>query len=200
MRRALVALALGVGLLWAFFAVPQNTTSAEPEVVPPPVVRETRHVDLTTDGVVPQARPLWISIEPGVLGVTELHPDGVRAVGGVVVPADNRPAFRTDSNLPGTDSPGTTFIVGHNYADSSGADVPFAALGKVAIGDAVVVGTETGTLVYDVRDVFRVPKDELATRTDLLANVPGRLILETCDTTPDGRDTFDNLVVITQLV
>lgn len=189
-------------MLWAFFALPHTTTSAEPEVSPPPppVVREPRHVELTTEGEVPQSRPLWISIEPGVLVRTDLHPDGVRAVGGVVVPADNRPAFRTDSNLPGTDSPGTTFIVGHNYADSTGAAVPFAALGRVAIGDAVVIGTETGTLVYDVRDVFRVPKDQLATRTDLLANVPGRLILETCDTTQDGRDTYDNLVVITQLV
>lgn len=199
--RALAAIAAGVLLMWVFAATPHGSTGTEPAVAQPnpPTQAEPRAVGLRTEGAVPQAQPIWMSIEPGLLAQTMLNPDGVRAVGGVVNPVDNRPAFRTDSNLPGTDSPGTTFIVGHNYAVPAGGVMPFAALARVRIGDAVLVGTDSGTLVYSVRDVFRVPKEQLAGRTDLLENVAGRLILETCDTTVDGRDTTDNLVVVTQL-
>ena len=168
---------------------PVPAISVVPEAAPP----------LISDEFVPQSEPTWIAIEPAVMGKTLLNPAGIRAVNGVVMPADNRPVFRTDSNLPGTDSPGTSFIIGHNYADLSGEAVPFSALEKVAPGNSIILGTPNGTLVYEVEQVLLVPKDEIALRTDLLVNVPGRLILETCDTTDEGLDTSDNLVVIAGL-
>ncbi|MFE6922956.1 class F sortase [Nocardia sp. NPDC057663] len=187
-----VSAAQASGLLQSVLTpgVVQTETSA-PETTRPASTRPVRQVR--------QSAPIWIAIEPGVLGRTTLNPAGIKAVNGRVEPVDNRPVFRTDSNRPGTDSKGTSFIVGHNFDDGSGTEVPFAALERVRVGHTVTVGTANGTLSYTVQEVFRVPKREISRRTDLLVNVPGRLILETCDTTPEGDDTFDNLVIITQL-
>ena len=196
MGKPLAAIVLGVLLIGAWFAQPISSTSA---LTPRRAAVQYTPPGMVTEGVVPQAAPTWIAIEPGVLARTMLDPAGIRAVNGVVVPADNRPVFRTDSNEPGTDSPGTSFIVGHNYVDQSGEFIPFSALEKVAVGQSIVLGTPNGTLVYAVRQVIRVPKTQLDARTDLVENVPGRLILATCDTTVDGRDTTDNLVIIAAL-
>ncbi|TSD94433.1 class F sortase [Skermania sp. ID1734] len=169
-----------------------TTQQAASQVLDPP------HPAVLSDRI-PQADPIWISIEPGILDKTMMNPHGIKAIDGKVVPVDNRPVFRKDSNQPGTDSAGTSFIVGHNYVDASGVFVPFSRLEKVRPGNTVTVGTANGVLNYTVTQVLRVPKAQLASRTDLLKNVPGRLILETCDTTPQGHDTYDNLVVITAL-
>lgn len=207
--RNLLAIGAGLALLAGCFGRPASSelavitaeigvaiTTAAP--TPPPLPRGA--VAKPPPTFVSQSAPLWMSIEPGILPQTWLHPDGIRTIDGApIIPVDNRPVFRTDSNQPGTDSPGTSFIVGHNYRDPSGAYVPFAALEKVQTGDSVTLGTVNGVLTYTIEQVFLVPKDELPNRLDLLENVPGRLILETCDTTPSGDDTTDNLVVITQV-
>lgn len=126
-----------------------------------------------------------------------MNPQGIVPVGGVVNPVDNRPVFRTDSNQPGTNSPGVALIYGHNYIDPDDY-VPFAALESVEVSDTIQVGTANGVLSYSVRQTFTVPKSELASRQDIFENVPNRLVLITCDT-KDGRDTYDNRIVIADL-
>lgn len=206
MGRPLAATVLAVLVIGAWFsgAITSTATLQSGELSPNAAPAAANSGDIgvvgATQGPVPQAEPTWIAIGPDILGRTLLNPDGIRAVDGALIPTDDRPVFRVDSNQPGTDSPGTSFIIGHNYASAAGDFVPFSTLERVALGHSVFVGTPNGTLVYAVEQVLRVPKDQIASRTDLLENVPGRLILETCDTTVEGKDTWDNLVVITQLV
>ncbi|MCE5291695.1 MAG: class F sortase [Nocardiaceae bacterium] len=202
-----VAISLGALLLGVWASAPGNSATAAQtgglpvmEQTAIPIVAPDSDTSTAAIPFVPQGEPLWIEIGHGILSRTGLNPDGVKAIDGRVVPVDNRPVWRSDSNEPGSHSPGTAFIVGHNYADASGEIVPFAALEKVRVGNTVTVGVPDGELTYKVQQVFKVPKKELANRTDLLTNVEGRLILETCDTTPEGGDTYDNLVVITKLV
>lgn len=148
---------------------------------------------------IPQAQPLWIRIEPGILGRTNLHSDGIYASATTVAPVDDQPVWWADSELPGTDSPGTTFILGHNY---SGADsVPFSVLETVSPGNTIQIGTSNGTLNYRVDQVLKTPKSAFSDPTQLeslIKPVPGRLVLMTCDT-ENGQDTYDNFVVIAQL-
>ncbi len=206
MGRPLAATVLAVLVIGAWFSGVFTSTATlqsgelSPNVGPAAANSVAVDVNDATQGPVLQAEPTWIAIGPDILGRTLLNPGGIRAVDGAVIPTDDRPVFRVDSNKPGTDSPGTSFIVGHNYSSAGGAFVPFSTLERVALGHSVFVGTPNGTLVYAVEQVIRVPKNQLASRTDLLENVPGRLILETCDTTVEGKDTTDNLVVITRLV
>lgn len=146
---------------------------------------------------VPQGEPEWIEIG-GVLGKTNLHPGGVYAGATTVEPVDNQPVWWADSELPGTDSPGTTFILGHNY--SGGDNVPFAALEKTASGDSIQLGTVNGALRYQVTQVLKTTKSLFSTHQldELKDPVPGRLVLMTCDT-ENGHDTYDNFVVVAQL-
>lgn len=146
-----------------------------------------------------QAEPLWIEIEPGILDRTGLHQGGVFANAGRVEPVDDQPVWWADSELPGTDSPGTTFILGHNY--SSSGSVPFALLENVVLGNTILVGTENGTLRYHVEQSLRTPKSAFSDPAQLRSlkdPVPGRLVLITCDT-ENGHDTYDNFVVVAQL-
>jgi hypothetical protein len=148
---------------------------------------------------IPQAEPVWIEIDPGVLGKTNLHPGGVYAGATAVEPVDDQPVWWADSELPGTDSPGTTFILGHNY--SSSGNIPFAALENVVPGNAILVGTANGVLKYSVEYALKTPKSVFSDPSQLQAlktPVPRRLVLMTCDT-ENGRDTYDNFVVVAQL-
>lgn len=203
---SLGALLLGVGATAPSNGAPAGQTGGLPttEQAAIPIVATDSEVEQAAIPFVPQGEPLWIEIAhpesgPSVLSRTGLNPDGIEAVNGRIVPVDNRPVWRSDSNELGSHSPGTAFIVGHNYVDETGRFVPFSALEQVRVGDTVTVGVPDGELSYAVQQVFKVPKKELALRTDLLENVEGRLILATCDTV-DGADTTDNLVVITQLI
>lgn len=170
----------------------QSAAEASTPVVKPPAVRPAA-LPFVADGA-----PQWISIEPSVLARTGLYPGGIQAIHGVVLPNDNRPAWRADSNPAGTKSSGTVFIVGHNYNDDAGMFVPFSTLEKVHVGNKVTLGVPAGTLTYNVEQMLKVKKKNLANRTDLMVNVPGRLVLITCDTV-NGDDTYDNLIVIAQL-
>lgn len=147
--------------------------------------------------VIPQAMPEWIAI-PGKLDRIAMNPNGILPYGGVIHPVDDRPVFRTDSNEPGTDSPGTTLVYGHNYISEDGAFVPFSALEFVAVGDTIELGLPGGVLRYTVQQTFTVPKKKLVERADIFQNVPNRLVLITCDTV-DGANTYDNRVVIADL-
>jgi LPXTG-site transpeptidase (sortase) family protein len=148
-------------------------------------------------GQVPPGWPVWIEI-PGKLDRTDMNPEGVAPGPKGIDPVDNRPAFRADSNYPGSNSKGTSFVYGHNYTDSSGAFVPFSTLELVEPGDTIVLGTVNGELTYVVDKTLTVPKSELETRDDVYENVPNRLVLITCDTI-GGEDTFDNEIVFAQL-
>lgn len=145
--------------------------------------------------------PEWIQIDPGVLSRVAMYPGALDIVGGILDPVDDRPVLINDTNQPGTDSPGTTGIVGHNYA-KDGEDPPFAALENVRLGDTVLLGMPTGILRYTVDEARRIPKADLANPVAALADlrqpVKGRLVLLTCYT-DNEKATYDNFVVVAHL-
>lgn len=169
-----------------------SVTSSEVTVAPSgPITKPSVYI--------PQSQPLWISIKPGVLDRTSLYPEGIYASATKVVPVNDQPVWWADSELPGTDSPGTTFILGHNYSEAD--FVPFSTLEDASVGDTIHLGTVNGVLDYRVDQVLKTPKSIFSDPNQLdklKTPVPGRLVLMTCDT-ENGHNTYDNFVVIAQL-
>ena len=100
--------------------------------------------------------------------------------------------------MPGTDSDGTVFIIGHSL---SGGAAVFNELPTLVAGDDVMVTTAKGTLVYRVQHTATYAKfGEVQTAPEVIDRVPGRLVLVTCMRMPDGGETDDNFVAHAELV
>ncbi|MCC8930880.1 class F sortase [Rhodococcus sp. I2R] len=177
--------------------------SEEPTPAPPDrsAVESRISVAPPPDVVVAAAQPNWIELRAAD-GVTymssTINPDGLfrgGASGQVLDPVDERPAWWTESGLPGTDAQQTVVVVGHNYSQR---EAPFRALGVAQPGDAVVLDTANGILTYTVESVGPLPKGSLLGENELRRAVPGRLILANCDVR-DGEPTEDNFIVVAQL-
>lgn len=143
----------------------------------------------------PTEQPTAISA-PSVGMDSELFPGGLMSSAEFGVnPPDDRPAWLAESKLPGENSEGTAVISGHNYG--SGENVPFSKLDELEVGDEVVLATPTCSLTYVVESSERILKSEAHSQANLRANVPGRLLLVTCDVR-DGMDTAENVAVFTR--
>lgn len=101
---------------------------------------------------------------------------------------------------PGTDAVGNVYIVGHA---SSTAEAVFTRLYEAVVGDQISLTTANGTLHYTIQDVQRVAKSEYNKLPVVNEQVGGRLIVSTCDHSPDAAlrngVAEENLVVVAQL-
>ena len=96
---------------------------------------------------------------------------------------------------PGTDATGTVYLYGHSTAGTS--DGVFQNLSKLRPGELATISTEHGTLDYAVQRVVHLPKQDYycpdathaanAYTSLLCTQVPGRLLLISCDHDPGAR-------------
>jgi len=120
---------------------------------------------------------------------------GISARGGALIPPSNPRlvGWWSDGAWPGA-AKGSAVITGHTVHTGGGA---FDDLDQLTVGDAVTVTTDRGTIDYVVSSVTIYRKNALATQAARVfdQNVPGRLVLVTCDDW-DGTAYLSNAVVI----
>jgi hypothetical protein len=115
---------------------------------------------------------------------------------------------------PGSDSGGTSYILGHAWAKTPLIFNPLSELAmqevtgqnpemqsgiptfpvKAINGYNVVLHTPTGTLTYTVTRAFAVSKSQAGEVKSLMANTPNRVILITCGV-KNGVDVDYNIIV-----
>lgn len=101
---------------------------------------------------------------------------------------------------PGTDATGNVYFSGHA---SSTKTAVFTTLYKLKPGDTITVTTSNGKLNYTVDRLIRVDKAGYNKLPEVNEQLPGRLIVATCDHSPDapltGGVAEENLVVVAHL-
>jgi len=115
---------------------------------------------------------------------------------------------------PGSDSGGTSYILGHAWAKTPLIFNPLSELAmqevtgrnpelqsgvptfpvKAINGYNIVLRTPTGTLTYTVTRAFAVSKSQAGEVKSLMANTPNRVVLITCGV-KGGVDVDDNIIV-----
>jgi hypothetical protein len=115
---------------------------------------------------------------------------------------------------PGSDSGGTSYILGHAWAKTPLIFNPLSELAmqevtgqnpemqsgvptfpvKAINGYNVVLRTPTGTLTYTVTRAFAVAKSQAGAVKSLMANTPNRVVLITCGV-KNGIDVDYNIIV-----
>jgi hypothetical protein len=115
---------------------------------------------------------------------------------------------------PGSDSGGTSYILGHAWAKTPLIFNPLSELAmqevtgqnpeiqsgvptfpiKAINGYNIVLRTSTGTLTYTVTRAFAVSKSQAADVKSLMANTPNRVVLITCGVKGDV-DVNYNIIV-----
>jgi len=104
-------------------------------------------------------------------------------------------------NPVGTDTQGTAYLFGH--ATDSGSGV-FTRLYQMQAGQIVLVSTANGQLTYQVDQVETVLKPDFGALPVVTEQVPGELLLVTCNHGPGATihqgSSTENLIVVTHLV
>jgi hypothetical protein len=115
---------------------------------------------------------------------------------------------------PGSDSGGTSYILGHAWAKAPLIFNPLSELAmrevtgqnpemqsgvptfpvKAINGYTIALRTPNGVLTYTVTRAFAVSKSQAGDVESLMANTPNRVVLITCGV-KDGVDVDDNIVV-----
>ncbi len=180
-----------------------SLTTCSPETASAPDTSTTRRaaapitVAVPVTPTVPSAVPTGLSIPS--LGLTT----AVRELPPSKCPVLNPPTYGEAywvgcRSKPGTDSDGTTFIIGHAVRGGHGV---FGRLQDLAAGADVVVTTSKGSLTYRVEHTVEYAKyGEIQDSPEVMNRVPGRLILVTCLLGKDGSSTDKNFVAQAQLV
>lgn len=101
---------------------------------------------------------------------------------------------------PGTDSAGTVYLYGHAGA---GTRAVFDDIGRLKPGDDAVITTANGKLTYRVQRTVSTAKSAFALSPEAVDQVPGRLLLISCDhsagaTLSKGGYSTGNVVVVLQ--
>jgi LPXTG-site transpeptidase (sortase) family protein len=101
---------------------------------------------------------------------------------------------------PGSDTSGTVYFYGHT---SAGANAVFNNIDRLQPGDVASVTTTAGVLRYRVQRTVDIAKSKFTSSPQALDQVPGRLLLISCDHRPgagvvNGGYSTGNLVVILQ--
>ncbi|MDR1711853.1 MAG: class F sortase [Propionibacteriaceae bacterium] len=79
---------------------------------------------------------------------------------------------------PGLETLGTVYMYGHSAVKQKAV---FNNLGKLKSGDAIEIETQYGILEYVVDKVIDIPKEQYSTSEEVWEQVPGRLLLVSCD-------------------
>ncbi len=101
---------------------------------------------------------------------------------------------------PGVDASGTVYLVGHG---SSTVEAVFNRLHELNIGSPIDVTTANGTVRYFVEEVVVLEKSSWSSSPYANEQVPGRLILGTCNhaegaETTDGGWATQNVLIVAQ--
>lgn len=101
---------------------------------------------------------------------------------------------------PGDNTTGTVYLYGHTVAGGGGV---FARIATLHNGDQATVVTANGTLSYRVQRIVDASKAEFASTPEAVDQVPGRLLLISCDHGPgatlvNGGYSTRNVVVVLQ--
>ncbi|MGC0364886.1 hypothetical protein ABH922_002870 [Rhodococcus sp. 27YEA15] len=153
---------------------------ATPEDAPPPVSRPPAHevpVDSMDSAQVPMSIPNRLSIDDlGIDSEIRTMPAGACPI---LDPPDLDHAFWVGCrSMPGTDSDGTVFVIGHAAA---GKDAVFDRLPEISAGSTVRIETDAGTVEYVVQETALYEKvGEAQSSPELRRKLPGRLVLVTC--------------------
>jgi len=107
-----------------------------------------------------------------------------------------------NGDMPGMASRGTVYFYGHAGVRGTGA--VFDSLPALTPGATAQVTTINGELTYRVIEVFTVPKDRFTTDPRIITQVPGQLLLVSCDhssgaTTTAGGYATDNVIAQLQI-
>ena len=141
----------------------------------------------------PPGRPLVVRIP--ALGVrAPVVPVAVEPGGALAPPADpDLVGWWSTGARPGGRR-GTAVLTGHTVHDGAGV---FDDLGGLEVGDVVEVETRTQVLVFGVRSVRDLGKEQLAAHAGRLFAQDGapRLVLVTCTGWDDGRYLANTVVV-----
>lgn len=88
--------------------------------------------------------------------------------------------------MPGAGPTDTTYLIGHSWLNE---DAPFNHIGSDAkIGDAIRIGTTSGSIAYTVTDVTTYTKSTFKD-SPIWDVSPGTLLLVTCYLQdPDGKN------------
>ena len=164
-----------------------GTTTAAPSAVDP------------GPGAPAPARAAWRPGAPRRVTIPALHVDvpvvPIRAPGGVLIPPSNPQelGWWAGGAKPGA-ARGSALVTGHTVHTGGGALDDLATLHR---GDRVTVRTDRGRIRYVVRDVEVYSKGAVAKHARRLFSqeVPGRLVLVTCDDW-DGQEYLSNAVVV----
>lgn len=101
---------------------------------------------------------------------------------------------------PSADAEQNVYLFGH--ADDAGTAV-FSRLAELAVGDEIGVTADGSDLTYTVDQVVTVDKADYTSLPEAVEQVPGRLLLVSCDhteTAPQGNGwALDNVVVVAHL-
>ncbi|WP_158685508.1 class F sortase [Microbacterium halophytorum] len=102
---------------------------------------------------------------------------------------------------PNEPTAGTTYVAMHSIPAPGLAPGNFlidvdSGMPSVSPGARVVLGDET----YAVDSAYTVDKDELPSREDVWKDVPGRLVVITCQQLPSGAPSVQNSVIEAHLV
>ena len=115
---------------------------------------------------------------------------------------------------PGSDSAGTSYILGHAWAKTPLIFNPLSELAMKEVtgqnpemesgvatfpvkglnGYTIMLRTPTGTLTYTVTRAFAVSKSQAGDVKSLMANIPNRVVLITCGV-KGGVDVDYNVIV-----
>lgn len=100
--------------------------------------------------------------------------------------------------MPGTDSLGTVFIIGHTVA---GGSAVFNGLQRLEVGAQIELTTRAGILFYRVSKTAHYAKDgEVQRSSEVRDKVPGRLVLVTCYLASGDEPTNENYLVQADLI
>lgn len=137
--------------------------------------------------------PGWLTVEAAGIdqSILPLTPSEEEFASQSIVPPLTEDAYwLTSFGTPGKASEDTTYITGHSW---EGRDAPFNRLSTdAAVGDSIVLTTETGVLDYVIDSVTTLDKNTLKD-SEIWDVVPNRLVVISCYT----EDIWGKNVVIT---
>ena len=181
-----------------------TTTSPAPSSAPAPapssdlVPVPVRSAALTAADAPAVVPPVGLAI-PSLSIQVPVDPVGVQADGQMEIPplADRAGWYRYGSAPK--EPAGTTVIAAHVDSVASAGLGPFARLRDLAVGAQVTVALADGTsTLFEVQEVRRVPKTDVAWDQVFVRDGAPRLVLITCGGAwqPAVRHYADNVIVV----
>jgi LPXTG-site transpeptidase (sortase) family protein len=225
----IIAIVVALAVIVTVFAVLRGRGGDEPPITPASGSASIP-VDLPSEQVEPDQKPV-ASAPPERITIEKLGIDaavlpyttddaanavdnltGDKCLEGTVIICVNPPTLMDAywleqgvgempyGSMPGTDATGNVYLSGHASASK---EAVFTRLHELAAGDVVDVTNANGTVHYTVEQVISTDKAEQPELDEVSEQVPGRLLLQTCDYSDDapvdGNVSLNNITVVAQM-